>query len=129
MTTSQRTKARFEVLSLTDIPKPTDKPNNPRDRVMSHTPIDPQTTIKDIQLFPDKPEWTVKIGFQLALEIKAQLIELLREYFKVFAWLYADMSGIDLDIMSHKLNIKPKTVLVQQKRKAFDDEKYQGHPC
>lgn len=48
MITSQRTKARIEVLSLIDVPKLTDKPDDPRDHVMAHIPIDPQTTIKDI---------------------------------------------------------------------------------
>lgn len=36
------------------------------------------------------------------------------------------MPGIDPTIMSHKLNIKPKTMPVPQKRRAFDDEKYQA---
>ena len=44
----------------------------------------------------------------------------------VFAWAHSDMEGIDLDIMSHHLNVDPNKKPVRQKRWAMDTECYQA---
>lgn len=54
----------------------------------------------------DKKE--VRIGASLKESIKGALIELLREYANVFAWSYQDMPILDIDIVVHKLPLKPK---------------------
>ncbi|KAI5398880.1 hypothetical protein KIW84_064315 [Lathyrus oleraceus] len=49
----------------------------------------------------------VKIRALLEESVKKGLIELLREYFDVFAWSYEDMLGLDTDIVQHFLPLKP----------------------
>ncbi|KAI5431210.1 hypothetical protein KIW84_035393 [Lathyrus oleraceus] len=48
----------------------------------------------------------VKNGSQLCPEDKKGLVDLLREYSDVFAWSYQDMSGLDSEIVEHKLSLK-----------------------
>ena len=44
----------------------------------------------------------------------------------MFPWANLDMEGIDLSIMSHRLNIDPNKKLGIQKRRAMDAERYQA---
>src|ERR1044072_602237 len=57
----------------------------------------------------------VKIGAALEDNAKQILIELLREYSYIFAWSYKDMSGLDTDIVVHKLPLKEDCPPVKQK--------------
>ncbi|KAI5407264.1 hypothetical protein KIW84_053499 [Lathyrus oleraceus] len=50
----------------------------------------------------------VKVGSRLCPEVKKGLIDLLREYSVVFPWSYQDMSGLDSEIVEHRLSLKPK---------------------
>ena len=45
----------------------------------------------------------VKIGTRSTTEQKEALIALLREFHEIFAWSYQDMSGLDTDIVVHKI--------------------------
>ncbi|XP_058092408.1 uncharacterized protein LOC131238830 [Magnolia sinica] len=42
----------------------------------------------------------------------------------VFAWSHQDMSGITPEVMVHKLNVDSEHMLVKQKRRAFESERY-----
>ena len=57
----------------------------------------------------------VKIGELLHPDVKRKLIELLKEYFDIFAWSYQDMPGLDTDIMEHHLPLKPECPPIKQK--------------
>ena len=57
----------------------------------------------------------VKIGALLHLDVKSRLSELLKEYMDIFAWSYQDMSGLDTDIVEHRLPLKPECPPVKQK--------------
>ncbi|KAI5436220.1 hypothetical protein KIW84_022621 [Lathyrus oleraceus] len=57
----------------------------------------------------------VKIGSRLCHEVKKGLIDLLREYSDVFAWSYQDMTGLDSEIVEHRLLLKPECPPVKQK--------------
>ncbi|KAI5425849.1 hypothetical protein KIW84_031611 [Lathyrus oleraceus] len=69
---------------------------------------------KAIQSFEEKIELVnlgseddvkeVKIGSQLCPEANKGLIDLLREYFDVFAWSYQNMPGLDSEIVEHRLH-------------------------
>ena len=61
----------------------------------------------------DKKE--VKIGENLELSVKHRLIQMLHDYVEVFAWSYEDMSGMDTDIMVHRLPTKEDFPPVKQK--------------
>ena len=57
----------------------------------------------------------VLIGSTLTLEKKSELTNLLKEYKDVFAWSYQDMSGIDPEIVQHRIPLNPDAKPVKQK--------------
>ena len=57
----------------------------------------------------------VKIRELLHPGAKRKLIELLKEYYDIFAWSYQDMPGLDTDIVEHHLPLKPKCPPIKQK--------------
>jgi len=61
----------------------------------------------------DKRE--LKIGKLVIADIRTKLIALLQEYVDVFAWSYADMPGLDSDIVVHKLPLIESCKPVKQK--------------
>ena len=44
----------------------------------------------------------------------------------VFTWAHSDMEGIDLSVISHRLNVDPNRKPVRQKRPVIDTEGYQA---
>ncbi|RVW58995.1 hypothetical protein CK203_106029 [Vitis vinifera] len=64
----------------------------------------------------DQPR-ELKIGLPLSIDERDTLIHLLelKSYLDVFAWLYEDMSGLDLSIIHHHLPILPHAKPVKQK--------------
>ena len=55
------------------------------------------------------------MGANLESSVKERLIQLLHDYVKIFAWLYEDMSGLDADIVVHRLPTKEYCPPVKQK--------------
>uniref|UniRef100_A0A2N9FW93 Reverse transcriptase domain-containing protein n=1 Tax=Fagus sylvatica TaxID=28930 RepID=A0A2N9FW93_FAGSY len=56
----------------------------------------------------------VKIGTRFTSEQKEALIALLREFHEIFAWSYQDMSGLDTDIVVHRIPLKSECKPVRQ---------------
>jgi hypothetical protein len=56
----------------------------------------------------------VKIRTRSTIEQKEALIALLREFHEIFAWSYQDMPGLDIDIVVHKIPLKPECKPVKQ---------------
>ena len=54
----------------------------------------------------DQPR-ELRIGMDLSINEKDNLIQLLISYLDVFAWSYEDMSGLDLSIIQHRLPFLP----------------------
>ena len=63
---------------------------------------------------PDETK-EVRIGSSLNSQERDEMLELLREYIDVFAWSYADMPGIDPDIVMHEIPTLPEFKPVKQK--------------
>ena len=57
----------------------------------------------------------VKIGANLEVSVKQQLIQMLHDYVEIFAWSYEDMPGLDTDIVVHRLPTKEDYPSVKQK--------------
>ena len=57
----------------------------------------------------------VKIGVNLEPSVKQRLIQMLHEYYEIFAWSYEDMPGLDTDIVVHRLPTKEVCPSVKQK--------------
>ena len=49
----------------------------------------------------DKKE--LKIGMLITTDMRSELVALLREYVDIFTWSYADMPGLDTEIVVHRL--------------------------
>ena len=61
----------------------------------------------------DKKE--VKIDANLKDCVKRRLVQMLHDYVEVLAWSYKDMSGLDTDIVVHRLPMKENCPSVKQK--------------
>ena len=53
-------------------------------------------------------EKPVKIGVNFLEDVKLELIALLKEFKEIFAWSYQDMPGLDIEIVVHRIPVKPK---------------------
>jgi predicted HAD superfamily Cof-like phosphohydrolase len=62
-----------------------------------------------------KEKKELKIDTFITAEKRDDLIFLLHEYMDVFAWTYIDMSGLDTDIVVHKIFLVEGSNLVKQK--------------
>lgn len=71
----------------------------------------------------DYREQSVNIGITLTKMTRQELIELLKKYSHVFAWIPTDMGGFDRELLEHKLMIRPGTKEIKQKNKFGEDTK------
>jgi len=74
-----------------------------------------QEEIEVINLGTEEDKKEIKIGVLLDARVKERIVELLREYSKIFAWSYKDMPGLDPDVVEHRLPLKPECPPVKQK--------------
>ena len=71
--------------------------------------IEPTEALEDIPLDVDDLGKSTRIGAYLEGKIKKGLIRFLRENIDVFAWSHEDMPGIDLSVITHRLNVHPSS--------------------
>ena len=69
------------------------------------------------------PEQKIRIGADLAPDLRQMIISLLFKYKDCFAWSHRDMVGISPEIITHKLNVDPEHPPVKQKRRKFAPER------
>ena len=53
-------------------------------------------------------EKPVKIGVNFPKDMKDELIALMKEFKEIIAWSYQDMPGLDIEIVVHRILVKPK---------------------
>jgi len=70
-----------------------------------------------INLENEQEKKELKIGTLVTTEERNKLVSLLREYADVFTWTYANMPGLDTDIVVHKILLIEGSKLVKQKTK------------
>lgn len=68
-----------------------------------------------VNLRTEKEVKEVRVGSTLQDDVKEKVVKLLREYMDVFAWSYQDMSGLNINIMVHRLPLKEDCPLVKQR--------------
>ena len=61
----------------------------------------------------------ISISENLSLMEREELITIIREYTDVFAWNYEDMSGLNPQIVMHRLKIKPDVKPMKQQQRRF----------
>ena len=71
--------------------------------------------IELINLGTEEDNKEVKISANLKDCVKRRLVQMLHDYVEVFAWSYEDMSGLDTDIVVHRLPMKEDYPSVKQK--------------
>ena len=61
--------------------------------------------LEDISLDENNPERCTRVEADLEEKIKKDLVHFLKKNIDVFAWGYEDMPGIDLSVITHRLNV------------------------
>ncbi|KAJ4720741.1 Retrovirus-related Pol polyprotein from transposon opus [Melia azedarach] len=85
---------------------------------------EPVEELEAVSVCEDDPTKVVKVGTQLTSDVRTSLVEFLVEYSDVFAYSHSDMPGISPSIISHRLNVDSVHRPVRQKRRAFNQERY-----
>ena len=62
---------------------------------------------------------TMKIGTTLSPEMRAKLIQFLKENLDVFVWSHENMPSIAPKVIQHKLNVNLNKNPIQQRRRVF----------
>ena len=75
----------------------------------------PIEELVEIPMDPMEPSRVLKVGKGLSNKLSQKLVDFLRENQDVFAWTHANMVGIHLKIMCHRLNIYPHAKPLHQK--------------
>ncbi|XP_028099377.1 uncharacterized protein LOC114298916 [Camellia sinensis] len=83
---------------------------------------EPMEELIGVSINSDDPTKTAKISSQLSPHAKADLTTLLTEHKDVFAWIHADMLGIDPAFITHCLSIEPQFRPFRQKQRIFHPE-------
>lgn len=65
----------------------------------------------------------VLVRATLSLELRNQVIDLLRTNQDGFAWSHEDITAIDTNVITHKLNIHLEHKLITKKRRKFSPER------
>ncbi|XP_011102166.1 uncharacterized protein LOC105180202 [Sesamum indicum] len=84
--------------------------------------LKPSEEYKVVQLTPGKPDKTTKIGASMK-EREMAMINFLRENMDVFAWGPSDFTGIDPEVILHRLNVDPTMRPMKQKKRSFGYDK------
>ena len=91
-----------------------------RDEVLTRP--EPSEELEPVSL-DDDPGHLAYIGSKLAEDLKSLLTHFLRQNKDAFAWKQADMGGIDLTVITHRLNVNPSFKPIKQNRRSFAPER------
>ena len=76
----------------------------------------PMEEAENIKLVEGDLSKTTKVGKELQLSLKDELVKFLKKNLDAFAWSHKDMPGIGRRVIKHCLNVDSMKKLVQQKR-------------
>ena len=66
---------------------------------------EPTEMLEDIPLDENDPEKYTRVGVSMEEKTKQDLVQFLKKSINVFAWSQEDISGIDLRVITHRLNL------------------------
>ena len=69
--------------------------------------------LETVELIEGETAKATRIGTALSPEMRARLIQLLKENLDVFAWSHENMPDISSEVIQYRLNMKSKKKLVQ----------------
>ncbi|VFQ97213.1 unnamed protein product, partial [Cuscuta campestris] len=84
---------------------------------------EPAEEVEEVSLDPIESERKVKVGKTLSLELKEQLLGVLRAFKVLFAWGAEDMPVVDPKIICHRLAVDPTHKPVKQKKRFLSSER------
>ena len=70
---------------------------------------EPTEVLEDVLLQEDDPEKFTRIGTSMKEKTKQDLVQFLRKSIDVFAWSHEDMPGMDLSVITYRLNVYPSS--------------------
>lgn len=79
----------------------------------------PMEDLEEMNIDLDRPEQVVHVEQKLSKGLKHHLQKLLATHRNAFARTHADMPGIDLRVITHRLSVNPLAKLVRQKKRTF----------
>ncbi|XP_072074319.1 uncharacterized protein [Arachis hypogaea] len=83
---------------------------------------EPEGDMEKFQIGKSADQFTF-INRNLPHELKGPLIEIVRANSVLFAWTPSDMPGLDPEVMSHRLAIKPEAKSVAQRQRKMSQER------
>ncbi|KAL2226765.1 UNVERIFIED_CONTAM: hypothetical protein Sindi_2035200 [Sesamum indicum] len=84
--------------------------------------LKPSEEYKAIQLATEDPSKTTRIGSNMN-EGEMAMIDFLRKNADMFAWSPSNFTGIDPEVIVHRLNVDPMARPVQQRKRTFSSDK------
>ncbi|KAL0400247.1 UNVERIFIED_CONTAM: hypothetical protein Sradi_2368000 [Sesamum radiatum] len=85
--------------------------------------VQPAEELLNIEIIPENPDKTTRIGSHLDEEAKKEITLCLQRNADIFAWTPQDLEGIDPQVITHHLNIDPSYKPIKQKKRHFEPEK------
>ncbi|KAL5803314.1 hypothetical protein ACOSQ4_031619 [Xanthoceras sorbifolium] len=79
--------------------------------------------LDEVSIHPSFPDHKVSIGSRLPQNIRAKLVSFLMARHNSFAWSHADITGINPEVLVHRLQVGPDYPPVKQKRRKFSPER------
>ncbi|XP_070005576.1 uncharacterized protein [Nicotiana sylvestris] len=86
-----------------------------------------KSTIKELEqavLIEHLPNQNVYLGTGLTSELRKKILQFLIDSIDCFAWSHLDMTGIPLEITTHRLSVDPRFKPGKQKKKPQSEIKY-----
>ena len=83
---------------------------------------EPIEVLEDIPLDESNPEKYTRVGASMESKTKQDLVQFLKKSIDVFSWSHEDMPGMDLNVITHCLNVYPSSKPVCQKKRVFAPE-------
>lgn len=74
----------------------------------------------------ERKDHFLRINTNLTMEVKEIMLYFLKSNMDVFSWKPKDMPGIDLRIITYKLNVEPKARPVQHKKRNSQGKRMRG---
>ena len=75
--------------------------------VVEEEPKESSYKLEELNLVEGDTTKVTKVGIGFDPVLKGKIVEFLKQNLDVFAWTHKDMSGIDNEMIKHKLNVDP----------------------
>jgi hypothetical protein len=79
-----------------------------------------ETDVVDCDISSDSNPKMVKISRKIPEKLRDTYVNLMKQYLDVFSWSYEDLKVFDIEIMQHKIPLKPGTKPFKQKSRQFN---------